>query len=71
MEEKTRLQANDLPALIRERDLARRWDKSRRTLQRMRAAGKTPAWFRIGAAVHYRIEDVLDHERRLLGEDGS
>lgn len=71
MEERTRFPTPALPALIRERDLARRWDKSRRTLQRMRAAGKTPAWLRIGAAVHYRIEDVLDHERRLLGEGGS
>jgi hypothetical protein len=48
----------DPKALIRERDLARRWQKSLRTLQRWRRAELGPAWLRIGTTVYYRIEDI-------------
>ncbi len=49
-------------SLVSEEDLAKRWHKSTRTLQRYRAERKVPAWIRIGGSVVYRIEDVLDFE---------
>ena len=60
-----------LPALITEHALAHRWGKSLRTLQRMRAAGTTPRWMRIGAQIHYRVDDVLRHEEALLRAGGT
>jgi hypothetical protein len=49
--------------------LAARWGKSERTLQRMRAAGKSPPHFRIGKTIFYRLEDVLAFEvAALVGE---
>lgn len=49
--------------------LADRWGKSQRTLQRMRAAGKSPPFFRIGKTILYRLDDVLAFEAAaLVGE---
>lgn len=52
-------------ALIRERDLADRWRKSLRTLQRWRAEGYGPAYLRIGGSIFYRLSDVLAFEARV------
>jgi hypothetical protein len=52
----------NLSALITERDLAERWHKSTRTLQRYRADGTGPVWLRIGGNVLYRLSDVLAFE---------
>lgn len=49
-------------SLVSEEDLAKRWHKSIRTLQRYRVEGTGPAWIRIGGSVIYHIEDVLDFE---------
>ncbi len=56
--------------VIRERDLARRWCKSIRFLQRLRADHRAPPWLRIGATVYYRAEDVLSFEADQL-RDGD
>ena len=58
--------------LIRERNLARRWNKSIRFLQRLRAARCSPPWLRIGATVYYRAEDILAFEAAQMrdGADG-
>ena len=45
----------DLPALLREEEVAGRWGKSLRTLQRWRHAGMGPAYIRIGGTVFYRL----------------
>ncbi len=52
-------------ALIRERDVAERWKKSIRTLQRWRAEGYGPAYLRIGGSIFYRHTDILAFEARV------
>lgn len=52
--------------ILRERDLARRWQKSVRFLQRQRATASGPPWLRIGASIYYRAEDVLAFEAARL-----
>lgn len=71
-------QQTDIPVpdepwlLIRERDLARRWKTSLRTLQRWRAQGTGPAYILIGGAIRYRLADIVAFEQRMRrGEDGS
>lgn len=58
--------------LLRERELADRWHKSLRTLQRWRAAGCGPPHIRIGRSVLYRFPDVLAFEvaRKVRRTDG-
>ena len=51
--------------IVRERDLAERWQKSVRTLQRWRAKGYGPAHMLIGGSVYYRIDDILAFEARM------
>ncbi len=41
-----------------EQELAERWSKSRRTLQRMRVDGTGPAFHRIGGSILYKIDDI-------------
>lgn len=43
---------------LAEQELAERWNKSRRTLQRMRVDGTGPAFHRIGGSILYRIDDI-------------
>ena len=45
-----------------ERELADRWNKSCRTLQRMRVDGTGPAFHRIGGSILYKIDDIEDFE---------
>lgn len=52
------------------RDLAERWQKSPRTLQRWRAQGYGPAWLKIGSTVYYRVGDILAFEARQCGNLG-
>jgi hypothetical protein len=57
-----------LPHLT-EAELATRWRRSPRTLERWRAAGTGPVWLRLNGRVLYRVEDVLAFEaaRRQTG----
>jgi hypothetical protein len=48
-----------------EQDVADRWQKSVRTLQRWRRDGYGPAYLRIGGTVHYRMRDVLVFEASM------
>jgi hypothetical protein len=50
--------------LMLETELASRWRKSIRTLQRWRAEGYGPPYIMIGGTIHYRIGDVLAFEAR-------
>lgn len=54
-----------------EGELAERWRKSVRTLQRMRAEGSGPAFHRIGNAILYCLEDIENFEAhaRVPGDD--
>ena len=58
----TNLRSEDLPPILPERVVAKRWDRSVRTLQRWREAGTGPTWMQIGGGVFYRREDVLAFE---------
>ncbi|MBM1220986.1 helix-turn-helix domain-containing protein [Ponticoccus sp. SC2-23] len=51
-----------LPERLTERELARHWRISQRTLQRWREAGAGPSWYRIGGRVLYGRNDVRDFE---------
>jgi hypothetical protein len=61
----------NLSALITERELAERWHKSTRSLQRYRADGTGPTWLRIGGNVLYRLSDVLAFEESSRREGCS
>lgn len=69
-EQKTSATWMNLSALVTERDLAERWHKSTRTLQRYRADGTGPNWLRIGGNVRYRVSDVLSFEE-AAAQDGA
>jgi hypothetical protein len=57
---------------ISEQDVADRWKKSVRTLQRWRRDGYGPAYLRIGGTIHYRMCDVLAFEAaNLCGRQGA
>jgi len=54
----------DLPSRLTERELARHWRVTPRTLQRWREKGFGPAWLRIGGRILYVRDEVLAYERR-------
>lgn len=49
-----------------QKELARRWTISHRTLERWRWTGEGPAFMKIGGRIIYRLEDVLAHEQAQL-----
>ena len=49
-----------------QKELARRWTLSHRTLERWRWEGKGPSFMKIGGRVVYRLEDILRHETERL-----
>lgn len=55
----------DGSALAPEAEVARRWARSVRTLQRWRSEGYGPAYMRIGGGIVYRVEDVLAFEGQM------
>lgn len=48
--------------LVAEKELATRWRKSVRTLQRWRRAASGPAFLRIGGSFFYRMCDIVAFE---------
>ena len=70
--------ANDTPRrnpladiFLLERELAKRWHRSPRTLQRWRDNGTGPAYVRIGGRVLYRLLDVVVHETLARSTPGD
>lgn len=57
--------------VIPERQLAGRWGKSVRTLQRWRYQRRGPAYLQIGGSVYYTIADILAFERSARRPGGS
>lgn len=55
--------------ILPEAELAGRWGKSVRTLQRMRSYGDGPPWFAIGRTVFYRLNDILAFEAASLRKE--
>lgn len=63
---------------INQKQLARRWDMSHRTLEKWRWLGQGPAFLKIGGHVIYAMADVEAYERRhhrdlpgLLNKSGT
>ncbi len=56
---------------LTQRDLARRWQCSIRSLERWRLAARGPAWLLVNGRVRYRLEDVLAYERAGLQQAGG
>ena len=57
-------------ALVPQAALAVRWNKSLRTVQRMRSRREGPPWFAIGRSVFYRFRDILDYETNARQGEG-
>ncbi len=49
-----------------QKELARRWTLSHRTLERWRWAGEGPAYMKIGGRIVYRLDDILAFEKERL-----
>lgn len=47
---------------LTQKELARRWAISHRTLERWRWTGEGPSFMKLGGRVIYRLEDVLSFE---------
>ena len=47
---------------LTQKELARRWTISHRTLERWRWAGEGPAYMKLSGRVVYRLEDILAFE---------
>ncbi len=52
--------------LLRECDLAERWNTSTRTLQRWRKHQSGPPYVRLGGSIRYRLSDIEAFELRGL-----
>lgn len=51
---------------LSQKELARRWTISHRTLERWRWVGEGPPYMKIGGRVVYRLEDVIEFEKGQL-----
>ncbi len=51
---------------LTQKELARRWAISHRTLERWRWTGEGPSFMKLGGRVIYRLEDVLSFELAQL-----
>ncbi len=56
---------------LSQKDLARRWGISHRTLERWRWLGTGPLFLKVGARVAYRLRDVEAYEATRLRSGGS
>jgi hypothetical protein len=56
------------PVRFNQRDLARRWSLSQRTLERWRWLGQGPRFLKLGGRVAYRLEDIEAFEAERLRE---
>ncbi len=73
MRKNTHIPIHERPSssFVTEATLARHWDLSCRTLQRWRSLCEGPPFSIIGGSVRYRIQDILDFERRHRGGIGG
>jgi len=58
-------------ALLRENELAIRWNLSTRTLQRNRSEGLGPPFIRLFGSIRYRLADVIAYEESHLRNSGE
>jgi len=50
------------------KQLAKRWQVSVRTLERMRAERRGPPWERLGYRVRYDLDEILKYEAKAKHE---
>ena len=50
--------------LLTQKQLARRWALSERTLERWRCTGEGPTYIKLGGLVRYRLADILAYEQK-------
>ena len=48
----------DNPPFVSQRQLELRWGLSGRTIERWRAEKYGPAWYVLGGAIRYRLDDI-------------
>ncbi len=51
-----------------QKQLAKRWGLSHRTLERWRCQRQGPVWLKVGGRVLYRMEDIQVYERSQIVE---
>lgn len=51
---------------LTQKELARRWAISHRTLERWRWTGEGPDYLKLGGRVIYRLEDIMTFEAAAL-----
>lgn len=51
---------------LNQKELARRWNISHRTLERWRWAAEGPQFMKLGGRVVYRMEDIIAFEQNQL-----
>jgi len=54
---------------LTQKELARRWTISHRTLERWRWVGEGPVYMKIGGRVVYRLDDILCFEQAQLRQN--
>jgi hypothetical protein len=59
------------PRHLSQKDLARRWGLSTRTLERWRLDGRGPAFLKLEGKVAYRLRDIEDYEADRLCRPAS
>lgn len=57
--------------VLSERELARRWGVSSKTLQRWRTEGRGPRYLKLSKRVSYPLEFVVNFERSVVHESTS
>jgi hypothetical protein len=63
--------ASAAAAHLGQRDLARRWNLSPRTLERWRWLGQGPAFLKLGGRVVYRLTDIEAFEAAQVRETAT
>lgn len=56
---------------LSQKELARRWTLSHRTLERWRLRHEGPAYMKLGGRVVYRLEDIIAFETARLHLSGT
>ena len=56
--------SNDCPALMSQKQLAARWQMSKRSLYRMRSEGTGPPYIKIGVSILYKLADIEAYEKQ-------
>ena len=65
------MSTKDSATLLTEREVAKRWDITQRTLYSWRRDGKGPPFVMIGQRRKYRLSDIEAYEEQMLQKPGA